>query len=481
MNTFNLLTERWIPALYEDGTFERVGIRQVLDDANRIRQIAASNPMDRVAIFRFLLALLYWCKGNPPDKGHSGEEDFLPRAFFEKIEQHEECFDLLGDGKRFYQNCNYRDNTPEHTTNYLIHEVPSGTNKRHFRHSTDKVDGLCPACCAMGLLRLPVFATSGGRGMKPTTGKSPGINAKPPLYVIPFSSSLASTLRMSWIERDGPHGTPAWEDPNVQLPEQGKVPLLTGMTWLPRSVWLGDVEEPASRCISCGSERPLIRLCVFDGKGSQKAEGRDWCDPHVVYLKPTKGEVNALRPDDALGRSDAASGAWARILSQIPGSYDLRGMKSLWVVGFSTVQNDKYLEATEWEIPFSCLPEIHHDVCGTMERWLKESSSLAKKVLPSGGKRSSRNHKVIPPMLAAVRPDIEHRVCAEAAELLAGGDETWEQAAQEYRPMMSAIARSLSPGFTTDALQQRRQIARAAPNLRTKSIEKSDRKKGGDK
>jgi hypothetical protein len=44
----------------------------------------------------------------------------------------------------------------------------------------------------MGLLRLPVFATSGGRG------KPPGINAKPPIYVIPLGLSLAETLRLSW-------------------------------------------------------------------------------------------------------------------------------------------------------------------------------------------------------------------------------------------------------------------------------------------
>ena len=42
-------------------------LRRSLKQA-RIRQIAASNPMDRMAILRFLLALLYWCKGNPPGR-----------------------------------------------------------------------------------------------------------------------------------------------------------------------------------------------------------------------------------------------------------------------------------------------------------------------------------------------------------------------------------------------------------------------------
>ena len=62
---YNLLEEKWIPVLWKDGHSGRVGIIEALTEAGRIRQIAASNPMDRLAILRFLLALLYWCKRNP--------------------------------------------------------------------------------------------------------------------------------------------------------------------------------------------------------------------------------------------------------------------------------------------------------------------------------------------------------------------------------------------------------------------------------
>ncbi|MDP8239698.1 MAG: type I-E CRISPR-associated protein Cse1/CasA [Candidatus Hatepunaea meridiana] len=45
---YNLLEENWIPVLYHNGDWKRVGIRRALEDAGNIRQIAASNPMDRV-------------------------------------------------------------------------------------------------------------------------------------------------------------------------------------------------------------------------------------------------------------------------------------------------------------------------------------------------------------------------------------------------------------------------------------------------
>lgn len=76
--SFNLISEPWIPILRTDGSLDRVGIKETLMQAGRIRQIAASNPMDRVAILRLLLAVLYWCKGNPPDEGGAVSGEGFP-------------------------------------------------------------------------------------------------------------------------------------------------------------------------------------------------------------------------------------------------------------------------------------------------------------------------------------------------------------------------------------------------------------------
>lgn len=247
---YNLLDEKWIPVLYHDGTWERVGIRKAFADADKIRQIAASNPMDRVAILRFLLALLYWCKGSPPDTKNASSSGSFPSEWFSKLDDNKECFNLLGEGKRFYQyhGAGEAKNT-ELAANYLVHEIPTGTNKWHFRHATDEVDGLCPACCTMGLLRLPLFATSGGRG------KPPGVNSKPPVYVIPLGVSLAATLRLSWLKVSC-LGTPAWETPEMKLPREGAVALLMGLTWLPRRVWLG--KSPCRPVSKPGGSIPVL-------------------------------------------------------------------------------------------------------------------------------------------------------------------------------------------------------------------------------
>ncbi len=311
---YNLLDEAWIPVLFKNGKNTRVGIRDALAQAAQIRQIAATNPMDRLAILRFLLALLYWCMGNPPDDKDSISGDSFPSDWFKKLDENKGCFNLLGDGKRLYQSTGKSGKDPKLSANYLTHEVPTGTNSWHFRHSTDYRDGLCVACCATGLLRLPLFATSGGRG------KPPGVNQKPPVYVIPLGASLAETLRLSWRKVSVYDlGTPTWESLDLSLPQRGNVPLLLGLTWLPRRVWLDDPVEPAATCISCGRKEPLIRQCVFAGIGSTKTEadakGRVWCDPHTI----SDGE-DVIKPSDALGATDAAAGKWAEIAAGIFGS-----------------------------------------------------------------------------------------------------------------------------------------------------------------
>jgi len=471
---YNLLEQKWIPVLRKNGIADRVSIVEALTQAGQIRQIAASNPMDRVAILRFLLALLYWCKGNPPDDKDSISS--FPPDWFEKLDHNRDCFNLLGDEKRFYQ-CNPKSGEEgKLSANYLMQEVPTGTNSWHFRHSTDGSEGLCPACCAMGLLRLPLFATSGGRG------KPPGVNQKPPVYVVPVGVSLAETLRLSWRKVSDPHlGTPAWEEPDLRLPKHGKVPLLVGLTSLPRRVWLDNPQEPKANCISCGRKELLIRECVFAGIGSAKTdvdgEGRIWSDPHTI----SDGE-DVVKPSSALGAADAAAGQWARIAAGILRGKEANAKRRLWVVSFATVQNDKYLEAMEYEIPFPSTlddPQVAEGV-ETIERWQKEGWKLVRKAKPRG---TSRNHLEIAPMVAAIRPQAEFEVSKMAGELIAGEGGAWEHAADEYRPLMSAVAKSLSPGYTTAALRRRRQIEYVKPDMRTNTAaaEKAARKKGGNK
>lgn len=335
-----------------------------------------------------------------------------------------------------------------------------------------------------------MFSTSGGKG------KSPGINTKPPLYIIPVGNTLAETLKLSWWLVTEDLGIPAWEKPNIQLPNRGKVSLLTGLTWLPRRVWFDDPEEPESPCISCGQTRRLIRKSVFAGIGSSRTEedtGRNWHDPHVIYVpirkKQTmqaqnKTDTISLHAADALKSAEASCGQWARIIMEIAAGRVTSTSKpniKLWVVGFSTVQNDKYLEAFERIVPLS--DSITENDLKQFEWWNKEGFGLSRKIKNQMNEPPNREHAEVFSLIASIRPQVENQVSNRLSELLTGGDEMWKEAASEYKPMMKAVAGSLSPGYTTEALKKRNQISGTLPDMNppAKPDISSDKKKGGSK
>jgi hypothetical protein len=462
--SYNLLDEEWIPVLYRDGTYKRVGIREALKDAGLIRQIAASNPMDRVAILRFLLALLYWCKGNPPDDVRMNVGMSFPAEWFKKLDDNRDCFNLLGDGKRFYQD---RAAQRRRATTDLLQEIPTGNNFWHFRHSTDGLDGLCPACCAIGLLRLPLFSVSGLPDLKA------GINGTPPVYVAPWGYSLLMTLTTNWMPSDA-IGEPVWVETYAATIQDEDVPLLAGLTMLSRRVWLHDPEGDGT-CIGCGMQKTaVIRTCEFQTAGKQ--ENALWTDPQVVYLDKTPRKAMKARDLSAASKF-RMDRPWPDLLARMAetGRFgpNEKGA-SLLIVGFAT---DQAKNIDVWERTVSIAPgmSIKEMSPSPLLQWAKEGARMERRI----GRSKVEGSAVV----AAIRPHIEDSVSAKAGQLVGGDDEAWKEMAQEYRWGMGAVAESLSPGFTAGAIRRRRYIAGAKPDMRPKveSTEKPGRKKGADK
>lgn len=67
---YDLLEEHWIPVLYNDGAFKRVGILDALTHASRIRQIALASPLDLFAVHGFPPASHRQHGGDQSDQHH---------------------------------------------------------------------------------------------------------------------------------------------------------------------------------------------------------------------------------------------------------------------------------------------------------------------------------------------------------------------------------------------------------------------------
>ena len=454
---YNLLEEKWIPVLYKDGKggiCPRVNIIEAFTEASRIREIAASNPMDRLAILRFLLALLYWCKGNPPDETDSISS--FPSDWFktldDNLDDNKDCFNLLGERKRFYQDRTAKRTRP---ATVLIQEVPAGNNFWHLRHSTDNESGLCLPCCAMGLLRLPLFAVSGLSGPGEPNLMA-GINGVPPLYVAPWGKSLLHTLLLNWTACAN-IGEPSWVQRGKSQNANTDVPLLAGLTLLPRRVFLHDPVAAHGACMGCGAGAlPLVVTCEFQTAGKQ--ENDRWTDPHAVYLGGEKRK--AMRAADlTASRRFRMDRPWPDLVARL---LETGKPTTLLIVGFATHQA-KNIDAWERtiEIPSTAaMPEA----AALVEKWRVEARVMEKKV-----EKIRRSEAEGAAFIAAVRPQVESRVSEMTRELISLGGDAWQEAAQEYRPLMAAVAKSLSPGYTTASLQRRQEIAAVEPDMRPKT------------
>lgn len=306
--SFNLVSEPWIPVLTSTGRFERVGIWKALTEAGLIRQIAASNPMDNVALLRFLLAVLMWCRPGPEPEdcrsldGADGLPDkwLVPRLG--TVAEPAPLFDLLGSKERFFQDQKVKDNA--RPVGDLLVEFPTETKVWHFRHVQDREYGLCPACCSMGIVRFCSFANAYGGGRYTSA-----VNGPSPAFSIAHGATLLDTLRLHWPRDGSLQGEPPWT--RAEAPEALDLDLATVFAWRSRSLWLGD-PHLEGRCAYCGQCGTLITQLAFTGNwkppfGATGTLKKFWeADPHLIIVDRSDevdgaGEAIADSDEDATG------------------------------------------------------------------------------------------------------------------------------------------------------------------------------------
>ena len=473
MDTFNLVDKPWIPVLYLNGDFKIIGILKSFEDAHLIREIAASNPMDRVSIIRFLLAVLYWCKGNP-EEGETLPDNF-PMEWFKKLEDNKDCFNLLGDGKRFYQfgkekfNSNTSDLISSHN---LLTEIPH-TVKRLFRKSNEPNEGLCLSCIALGLIRLPAFSRSGGRGY------IAGYMTENMIFFVPVGENLLKTLELSY-HKVVEMGEPIWIRDSYDISKafrskenkQTRVSLLGGLTGLPREIWL---ENPvnANVCVNCGSREPLVKNILFKGlpqteKVNNETEKEkisdNWDDPFIWYKsKQKKDSIKSKSPIKDMHDTDHPWNDLAKkIINEKPCA------KKYFVVGYV---NDKANYIDIWERTINIFDDNDKD---SVKEFIDKWDDTFKKI-PDNIKDKKRKSKSLESKLCQIiRPQIENK----ASLFLKSKVEPWEIVNKEYQNFIPALSNALASGFTCNEVKRNKIINNTMPENIKKKIPAKKNEKG---
>lgn len=311
--SYNLWADPWIPLERLDGRRETAGLEHTLLHAHDFAALDDPSPLVNVSIHRLLAAVLQAALRPQStddiatlwrDGAFTHTEKNLTRIA-EFRDRHHRRFDLYSPDHPFLQSAdipldsNQLPKAELKTIAYLAPEIPAA-GVVHFRHDYEYSRRFCPACAAKGLVMIPAFATSGGRGIKPS------INGVPPIYVLPGGPSLFHSLTLSLIAPPyqpaiaSSHDTPWWEHVPVVLRghELLDVGYIESLTFPARRVRLHPEQQPGL-CSRCGDLTTLgVRTMIYEMGESRSKGAAVWFDPFVAYVFPKDKPPRPLRPQE---------------------------------------------------------------------------------------------------------------------------------------------------------------------------------------
>lgn len=300
--TYQLSTERWIPARDAQGTKRWIAPHEIVGDGPWTPEEIDSPRADlRAALYQFLIGLLYttaapanerqWRKWyeTPPTS------DELARVFREAALP----FDLLHPETPFMQERGLEAESADvEPIAELLIDVPGGKtlkeNKDHFVKRR-RQDAYCLSCAAAALYALQLNAPQGGAGIRT------GLRGGGPLTTLVLGPDLWRSIWLNVLPRDkwgSVHDAePSWQRfpwANVEPASHGEVRFEQAHPdlhfWaMPRRIELV-VSAESAECTLCA--RQVQRIT----RGTRsRPRGWDYKDPWNHPLSPTTETSEGLR------------------------------------------------------------------------------------------------------------------------------------------------------------------------------------------
>ena len=330
--SFNLWTEPWIALEDARGELTHHSIRDTLVSAHEYVAIYDPSPLVVVGIHRVLTAILQDVQ-SPQENDDLNQlwahGSFSVDAIDRFGTQYANRFDLFSEDRPFLQSADLpltigaKELEDKESVARLFADAPTGEEVTHYHHIRLDEHIYCPATAAMGLLTIPPFSISGGRGYIPS------INGKPPIYVMPSGKTLFEILSASLLTKtlallppEPLNGDLAWwrRDTPIDVVKSSRkeaetqltaVGYLHGLLFPSRRVRLFP-EKREVFCTRCGKFSSwVVRKMEYSNGESRRSDAPFWRDPFVAYLKPIskaqrksssktgqgiKGAPDAIRP-----------------------------------------------------------------------------------------------------------------------------------------------------------------------------------------
>lgn len=419
--TFDVLTQGWIPVIDTSGQQKLLGIRDTLLQAHELREISDESPLKEYAIYRFLSVFLMDAI-RPEDVVaidellETGEfdvevlDDYISQCKSEGV-----SFDLFDAERPFMQApfCAEWDKVrkPASTLDYT---VPNGNNHTHFFHEDNASIALPYGEAMRLLLAAQLFCTAGAQGYPS------GVNGAPPYFTLIRGENLFQTLVYSMISIDQPRDFDSmpvlWRNEMVIEPKKQVIKIS----------WLYGMQFPTRRILLIPDEKTETVKEIYFSQGLNYTAVESWTDPHVTYRKNKDGWF-PWRPnhEKAIWRNlhDLIGTNKSLIVTQYIQDLE-HTLESqyipLTIYGVQT-NNANYLTAIrqDFDIPEvifqnqDCVQHIEWDI-----KWAEETASALRKVL---------THEELPPQNAAQAEAEFYDACGTALLELCKQDLAVEQ------------------------------------------------------
>jgi len=266
--SFNLVTEPWIPVLYQDGSTADVSLASCFTDAASIARIGGDLPTQSFAILRVLLAICHDAIGFHSQRAvrHVVSHGLDTTPLVTYVSDYADRFDLFHPTRPFMQVATLRTvNDTAAGLEKLISDVPNGAPFLTMRRGRG-LQHITAAEAARWLIHAHAFDPAGIRSAAvgdPHTKGGKGYPIGPGWVgqiggIIVHGQSLAETLAYNIVPTpDDPSDLPVWAQDNPQTEQRQIEPHVAGpvalLVWQSRRIRLiGDARGVTGVVLSQG-------------------------------------------------------------------------------------------------------------------------------------------------------------------------------------------------------------------------------------
>lgn len=244
----NVATQKWVRVFDQQNRLVELSLVDVLVWAHQLKTVHGSTPLERVSLFRVILALLY--RTCQPETEAEAERIWKAGQFEAKriknyLAVQRDRFNLFDEEHPFYQMPNLPENLKNGNINRLFLNYSTGTKGTAHSHIHDGTEmNLTPAQAARAVVTAQCFQTAGGKSGRPKQN----FRHTGPLRQANFileGQSLFETLWLHLFPKNGEavlspffpgvtptaEDRPVWERDDPEVPErhqpQGPLDALT--------------------------------------------------------------------------------------------------------------------------------------------------------------------------------------------------------------------------------------------------------------